>query len=177
MGLLDRWRRQRPPADARRDFVPGEHVAAWAPHERGYVIATNLGLWLPGLPDRLGWHQVHKATWSGRALTIVAARPVAAAGSGPDAPVDVVADAEPLTFPLPEPGEVPHQVHVRVDRSVARSTYHELPNGGVRVLSRRVPGVDGLTLQLRYDPGTVLAAADHQLVADLVAEAREAAAL
>lgn len=175
MGLLSRWRRHRLPPDAYRDFVAGEHVVAWAPHQHGYVVATNLGLWLPGLPERLGWHEVHKASWSGRALTVVPGQLVAKAGNRPDAPVDVVADAEPLVFPLPDPGEVPHQVRQRVDRSVAHSTHHDLPNGGVRVLARRVPGVDGLTFQLRYDPGTALAGADHDLVAELVVRAREMA--
>ena len=173
MGLLSRWRRHRLPADAYREFEPGEHVVAWAPHERGYLVATTRGLWLPDFAERLGWHEIHKATWTGQELTILPSRQVSEAGSGPDAPADVVADAEPALFRLSDPGELPHEVRVRVTRSVVYSQHHELPNGGVRVLGRRVPGRDGVSFQLRYDPGTALAGADHELVTELVTQARE----
>ncbi|MGA8115893.1 MAG: hypothetical protein WCA46_19725 [Actinocatenispora sp.] len=173
MGLLSRFRRRQLPAEARRPLADGEHVVAWAPHrDAGYLVATNHGLWLPDRPDQLRWHEIHKATWSGRDLVVVPGRLVGPAGSAPDAPVDVVADEEPTRYPLTDPGGLPHQVRVRVTRSVAYSTHHELPNGGVRVVARRVPGHNGLSWAVRYDPGTSLIGPDHDLVAELVAQAR-----
>jgi len=175
MGLLARIRRHRLPADARRAFEPTEHVVAWASVDGGYLVATNRGLWLPGREDRLGWHEIHKATWSGRELMVVPARLVRTAGDAPDAPADVFADDDPLHYRIDDPGELPYQVRVRVTRSVAFSTYHELPNGGVRVVARRVPGVDGLHWALRYDEGTAVIGPDHDLVAEYLAQARNTA--
>ena len=175
MGLLARIRRHRLPAEARRDFDAAEHLVAWAPVADGYLVATNRGLWLPGRDDRLGWHEIHKATWSGRELTVVPARLVHEAGAAPDAPADVFADDAPLVYRIDDPADLPHQLRVRVTRSVAFSTYHELPNGGVRVVARRVPGVDGLHWALRYDEGTAMIGPDHDLVADYLAQARNTA--
>lgn len=171
MGLWARWRRQRLPEEARRPFEAGEHLVSWAPVDGGHLIATNRGLYLPGR-ERLGWHEIHKATWSGRELTVLPGRVVAAAGSSGDAPVDVVADAEPVTFLLLDPDDLPRQVRQRVTRSVAYSSHHPLPNGGVRVLARRVSGSNGLSWALRYDPGSAPAAEDREVVADLLATAR-----
>jgi hypothetical protein len=171
MGLWARFRRHRLPAGAGREFGSGEHVAAWAPYGSDYLIATNRGLWLPGR-DRLGWHEIHKATWSGRELVVTPARLVREAGSAPDAPADVYADDDPLRYVLTDPGELPHQIRVRVTRSVAYSTHHELPNGGVRIVARRVPGRDGLSWALRYDDGTAVIGPDHDHVAELLAQAR-----
>lgn len=115
----------------------------------GVLVATNRGLFRPDRA-RLGWHEIHKAAWSGRELTLVPAE-VVAAGEG----YEVVADLPPETYPLEQPGDLPDQVRARVTRSVAYSTYHRLAGGrGVRVVARRVPGVDGLTWAVRYDPGT-----------------------
>jgi hypothetical protein len=46
---------------------------------------------------------------------------------------------------------VPNQVRVRVNKSIAYSQHHTEP--GVRVVARRVPGVDGLRWTVRYDDG------------------------
>ena len=110
MGLFKRRRlaAERTPALAR-----DERVVAWAGGVGDeVVVATNLGLWLPGR-DRLGWHQINKATWSGRQLTVV--------------PVEVVedregyretADAPPILTTLLDPDRGPEQVRARVTRSV-----------------------------------------------------------
>jgi hypothetical protein len=147
-------RRRRLPAERRPHLEPGERVVAWAaaPGDAA-VVATPAGLWLPGRETRLGWHEIHKATWSGRALTLVPAERV---GEVSDAPVPylVMADAAPVTVTLLDPGDLPHQVRARVTRSVGYSTHHPLPDGGVRVVARRVPGHDGVSYAVRYDPGT-----------------------
>ncbi len=55
---------------------------------------------------------------------------------------------------LADPGSVPPQVRNRVNRSVAYTRHHEVPGGGVRVVARRVAGIDGVTWHVRFDEGT-----------------------
>jgi hypothetical protein len=181
MGLLSRRRlpRERTPRLDR-----DERVVAWAGGSRDeVVVVTNLGLWLPeaetvaapgsvsgsGIRSRLGWHEIHKATWSGRKLTITAAREVAHAER-----YTVVADGPAVGYLLLDPDQVPDQVRSRVTRSVAYSEHHPLPDGGgVRVVGRRVPGVDGLRWVVRYDEGTDIGAEPTSiLITDLVDRAR-----
>ena len=171
--------RRRMPAGLRPPLDPGERVVAWAttPDERA-VVATDLGLWLPGRDGRLGWHEIHKAAWSGRQLTII---PSTTVRSVPDAPTgyDVVADAAPVTVPLPDPSELPHQVRARVTRSVGYSAHHRLPGGGaVRVVGRRVPGRDGVNWAVRYEDGATVDDPDTRTVSDeLVTQARSSLGL
>jgi hypothetical protein len=155
------------PADVRPAFEPDERVLAWAPVSGdGVVVATNRGLWLPGL-HRLGWHEIHKAVWSGSDLVVTPASVVEERAG-----YAVVADQPILSTHLRAPGDVPDQVRTRVTRSVAYTEHHALPQGGgVRVVARRVSGVDGLTWTVRYDPGTSY---DEETVDELVAAARSA---
>ena len=83
------WFRRRPklPASLRPALGPEERVLAWAPvsSSEGALVATNHGLWLPDDSSRpaaenpgvktkkLGWHEIHKAAWSGRELRITPA--------------------------------------------------------------------------------------------------------
>jgi hypothetical protein len=168
MGLFKR-RRKLPPA-ARPPLAADERVLAWAAVGDDVLVASNLGLWLPGRAERLGWHDILKAVWSGRELTITAAERVAERDG-----YLVVADRPAETYLLLDPGELPHQVRVRVTRSVAYTRHHPLPGGGGRIAARRVPGVDGLTWTVRYDPGTP--ADDSSVISEttrLVAAARTA---
>lgn len=160
-------RKPKLPAGQRPALEPDERILAWAPaSEDGVVVATNRGLWLPGL-HRLGWHEIHKAVWSGRELVVTPAQVV-----GERDGYMVVADQPILSTLLLDPGDVPDQVRARVTRSVAYTEHHPLAGGGgVRVVARRVSGVDGLTWTVRYDPGT---AADETTVDGLVAAARAA---
>jgi len=157
------FRRRKLPTAGRPPLADDERVLAWAGvGERqvragsnaageAVVVVTNLGLWLPGPsgPTRLGWHEIHKATWSGRSLRVVPARETAEHGTYVE-----MADSEPLTVTLLEPDKVPEQVRARVTKSVAYTSRHALPGGGVLVVARRVPGHDGLRWTVRYDPGT-----------------------
>ncbi|HEX6870242.1 MAG TPA: hypothetical protein VF163_04025 [Micromonosporaceae bacterium] len=125
-------------------------MVAWAPATQGgAVVVTTLGAWLPGRAERLGWHQVHKATWSGTTLTVIGSVPVASEDG-----YDVMADDAPIVVSLTDPDKVPHEVRQRVTRSVAYTSHHALPGGGVRVVARRVPGANGVVWQVRYDDGT-----------------------
>jgi hypothetical protein len=171
-GIRD-WARQRlarPPAGALAPLDPGERVVAWAVDLAGEVaVATVAGLWLPGSDgrQRLSWHEINKASWSAPALTMVPSREIEP---------EIIADANPVTVRLAEPRDLPAVVRARVTRSVGYSTYHRLVGGGgVRVVGRRVPGVDGLRFAVRYDD---LGAADDPLVrqatAELLTQARSA---
>ncbi|MEV6489122.1 hypothetical protein AB0M20_10910 [Actinoplanes sp. NPDC051633] len=142
-------RRPKLPAGLRPELEADERVLAWASVDEGAaVVVTNRGLWLPG-QGRLGWHDIHKAAWSGRELRVVPAEVAEVRES-----YAVLVDAPPVSFLLLEPGEVPDQVRARVTRSVAYTAHHPLPQGGVRVVGRRVSGVDGLSWAVRYDSGT-----------------------
>jgi hypothetical protein len=164
--------RRKLPAQKRPALAAEERVIAWAGATGDDVLVlTNLGLWLPGAPERLGWHEIHKATWSGRQLSIVAARE-AAEGDG----YIVMEDLPALTLTLLDPDKVPEQLRTRVNKSVAYTSHHELPGGGgVRVVGRRVPGTNGLRWTVRYDDDVDHTAPEAlSATAALVAEARAA---
>lgn len=143
--------RRRPPLPA--EFRPAldaeERVLTWSRCEEGVLVATNRGIWLPEIAERLGWHEIHKVAWSGRELRITPAE-VAEERDG----YTVLSDGPVVTFLLLEPGELPDQVRTRVTRSVAYTTHHELEHGAVRVVGRRVSGRDGLSWAVRYDSGS-----------------------
>jgi hypothetical protein len=66
-------------------------------------------------------------------------------------------------------------VRTRVTRSVAYTSHHPLPVGGVRVVGRRVSGVDGLSWAVRYDSGTPVDAEPViKVTEDLVTAAQSA---
>src|SRR3954447_21207851 len=169
MGSLFR-RRPRLPAAQRPPLEPEERVLAWAAvGDEGALVATNRGLWLPD-GKRLGWHEIHKAAWSGRELRITPAE-VAEERDG----YQVMVDAPVIGFLLLEPGELPDQVRTRVTRSVAYTSHHPMNTGGVRVVGRRVPGRNGLTWSVRYDAGTpVKLPAVVELTGELVSAAQGA---
>jgi hypothetical protein len=140
---------RRPPEDATRPLDRGERVVAWAVADGGgTVVATQLGLWLPAPdgPQRIPWHLVDKAVWRAGTLTVTAAEDT---GGG------VLTELPPRTVRLAEPRDLPPTVRTRVERSIGYTQHHRLaPAGGVRVVGRRVPGQDGLSWQLVFDPGT-----------------------
>ena len=168
-------RRPKLPVDRRPGLDPDERVLAWAwagPESGGPVaVATNRGLWLPERP-RMGWHEIHKAAWSGRELRVIPAEVAEVRDS-----YAVLIDAPALSCLLLEPGEVPDQVRTRVTRSVAYTSHHALPVGGVRVVGRRVAGVDGLSWAVRYDAGTPVDAEPVvRVTGELVTAAQQATA-
>ena len=161
-------RRPRPPADAVAKLDRDERVVSWASTPEGVaVVATPLGVWLPGPAgaERIAWHLVDKAIWRDGTLTLVAATD---AGDG------VLIEQPPRSVRLSVPHDLPRTVRARVERSIAFTRYHRLPSGGgVRVVGRRVPGSDGLTWQLVFDTGVDSSDPDVRAVATgLVEHAR-----
>ncbi|MFJ8582473.1 hypothetical protein [Micromonospora sp. NPDC093277] len=174
MGFFNR--KPKLPPGARPPLAVEERVLAWAAAGNGegdgVLVASNLGLWLPGRGHRIGWHDILKAVWSGRELTVTPAERVADRDG-----YLVVADCPAETYLLLDPGDLPHQVRTRVTRSVAHTEHHPVPGGAGRIVARRVPGMDGLTWTVRYDPGTPVD--DEAVTAEtgrLVAAARAATA-
>lgn len=146
MSLLDRLRRDRPPADALRGLAPGDRVLSWAVYADAHIVAaTRLGLRLS--EDRmLPWHRIDKAAWRDGVLALT---------ESVEVEPGVIEDQRPILLSLGRPRDLPEVVRSRVTHSVAYSNHHPLPaGGGVRVVARRVPGRDGLSWALRYDPGT-----------------------
>jgi hypothetical protein len=166
-------RRPKLPAALRPDLEKDERILAWAAvSDDAVLVATNRGLWLPDRV-RLGWHEIHKAAWSGRELRVTPAE-VAQERAG----YAVLVDGPVVSYLLLDPGELPDQVRTRVTRSVAYTAHYPLPVGGVRVVGRRISGVDGLSWAVRYDAGTPVDLEQVQAVTDeLVTAARDAAAL
>jgi hypothetical protein len=158
------------PTALRPALDPDERLLAWAAvGENQALIATNRGLWLPD-GRRLGWHEIHKAVWSGRELRITPAE-VAEDRHG----YTVQVDGPVQSFLLLTPGELPDQVRTRVTRSVAYTTHHPMPAGGVRVVGRRISGRNGLSWAVRYDAGTpVTLDAVIELTDELVSAAQGA---
>jgi hypothetical protein len=172
--MFSSLRRRKLPTDKQPPLERDEWVVAWALVDdpgtgEGVVVATNRGLFLPARDTRLGWHQIHKAVWSGRELALTPAEVVDERDGHA-----VVADLPIVRHLLLDPGELPNQVRTRVTRSVAYTAHHPMPGGGgARVAARRVAGVNGLTWTVRYDLGTDAdSAAVRQVTADLVAQSR-----
>jgi hypothetical protein len=140
-------RPERPPAEALPRLDPDERVVSWAPASGGAVVATPLGLWLPGSPDRLPWHLIDKAVWRDGVLTLV---PAEDRGDG------VLVEQPARAVRLDTPRDIPQTVRVRVQKAIAFTRHHPVPGAdrrGVRVVGRRVPGRDGVSWQLVFDDG------------------------
>jgi hypothetical protein len=161
------------PAALRPAFDSGERVLAWTPAgDERVVVVSNRGLWLPDRP-RLGWHEIHKATWADGVLTVTGSSLVAAA-SGDD--YSIVTDAPPVRITLADPGKVPQRVRERVTASVAYTSLYPGPGGGsARVVGRRVSGRDGLIWSVRFEGAAVQGQDDPAVraaVDQFVAEAK-----
>jgi hypothetical protein len=152
------------PADVARRLAADEHVvavAALGDDER--LVVTSHGLWLPGEEGArlVGWHLVSKAAWNSGVLTVVEAAETETIGGAV-----LLTDLPPRRLRLVEPGRVPEAVHVRVEGSIRSRHHRDLPGGGAWFVQRKVPGRDGIVLQVRPDPGTDVAMV-RQVVTDV----------
>jgi len=135
------------PAGFTGTLADEENVLAVA----GDLVATSLGLWLPADdgPRRIGWHLISKAAWGGGVLSVIEAAESDTAGGAV-----LLAELPERRFVLEEPGMLPRVVHARVTGSIRSRHHQDLPGGGAWFVQRKVPGVDGIVLQVRPDPGT-----------------------
>lgn len=140
------------PAGLEGVIPAGEDVLATATTDSGGRLAvTPLGLWVPEEDGarRIGWHLISKAAWSDGALTVTEADEVEPAGDAV-----LLADRAPVRWPLAYPGKVPQFVRSRVDGSIRARHRKELPDGGAWFVLRKIPGQDGVVLQVRPEHGT-----------------------
>lgn len=146
------WRRAPVPPSLRAALDPDERIQAMALCADGRVLAASrFGLWMVDntLQQRWGWHLISKARLTGQALTVTVAEVIGQLSDG----AQVLIDLPVLDFQLAEPSSLTDVVHARIRRSVAASRYLPWPGGGGWVVLRRVPGQDGITCQVRLDPG------------------------
>jgi hypothetical protein len=153
MSLLDRLLgRVELPVGFTGRLDPEDRLLAAASTDAGPLLVTSLGLWLPepdGPAHRIGWHLINKVSWQAGTLTVTEA-----------AELDVVdgavliADRPPRRLRLADPGRVPEAVQARVEGSIRSRHHRPLPGGGAWFVQRKVPGRDGVLLQVRADPGT-----------------------
>lgn len=148
--LLARLRgREELPAGFSGVLAAGERVLAVAALDpRGHVVVTTLGVWVPEVDSyrRIGWQWVSKATWDPGTLVLTEAVPEGTAGEAV-----LLADCSPRRYALPEPGRVPEVVQARVTGSIRTSQHRALAGGGAWFVQRKLPGEDGIVLQVRPD--------------------------
>lgn len=136
----------------------------------GHLVATSYALVVADEDGqrRIPWHLVSKAVWRGDVLTVTEAEESGTAGEAV-----LLTDRPPRRYPLTQSGRLPDVVHARVTGSIRSTHRHELPGGGAWFVQRKVPGRDGVLLQVRADPGTDEAAV-RTLAADVARKLREA---
>lgn len=137
----------------------------------GAMVATSLGLWVPTEDGvrRIGWHLISKANWDNGTLAVIEAEERGAAGDAV-----LLADLPTVRFALEVPGKVPQVVQARVTGSIRSRHHRDLPGGGgVWFVQRKVPGSDGIVLQVRADPSTDPAAV-RRIAVEVAARIRAA---
>lgn len=154
------------PAELEGLLAEGEEVLGTARTESGgHLAVTPLGLWVPenAGPRRIGWHVISKATWGDGVLAVTEAERLEDTGDA-----EVLADHAPVRWRLAAPGKLPRMVRQRVESSIRGRHRKELASGGAWFVLRKVPGRDGVVLQVRPDPGT-----DREAAAAMAHEAAE----
>ena len=165
------WRRlfgaETPPEGFTGRLGSDERVLASAAHaDGGVVVLTQYGVWLPH-GRRIDWHLVSKASWTDDTLSLIEAEEAGVLGEAV-----LLVDRQPVQLLLAEPGRVPELVHRRVTESIRDRERVDLPGGGAWVLRRAVPGRNGLSLQVRADPGTDIEAL-RQALPSVIATTQE----
>ncbi|OLF08505.1 hypothetical protein BLA60_23120 [Actinophytocola xinjiangensis] len=159
------------PAELDGVLASEEHVVATAGlRPSGFLYASSLGLWVPAQEGqrRVGWHLISKVTWGNGVLEVVEARESGTAGDAV-----LLADERPVRYQLERPNKLPDVVHNRVNGSIRSRHRRDLPGGGVWFVQRKVPGRDGIVLQVRPDPGSDEEAV-RRVAAEVAAKIREA---
>lgn len=148
------------------DLVSGERVLASASATDGaYVIATDLGLWLPEgrAHRRISWESIDRAMWHRETaqLTVVESTPLGRPSLR-------------HTIHLADPGRLVDVVRDLVNATVVISRHVPLHGEhGVRVVGRRRPGGDRVAWTVSVDQGIDVTDPQTQnLIDSAVAEVR-----
>jgi hypothetical protein len=163
------WRRRTLPPRLSAALDPEEHIQVLAGCLDGKLLAASrFGLWVveSEKASRLGWELVAKARLSARVLSIIATQVVDEMADG----TSVLVDEPVREYTLSGRSGLTDVVHTRVRRSVAASRHLDYPGGGGWVVLRRVPGRDGLTRQVRLDPGADAGAPGFEAAVGAVAD-------
>jgi hypothetical protein len=146
------WRRRTLPPPLSAALGPDELIEVVADLTDGKMLATSrFGLW--EIDDenasRLGWEMVAKARLTARVLQVIPTRVVDRFADG----TAILLDQAVREYSLAGRNGLTDIVHNRVRRSVAASRHLAFPGAGGWVVLRRVPGHDGVSRQVRLDPG------------------------
>jgi len=163
------WRRRALPPALSAGLDTDEHIQVLASCADGKMLAASrFGLWVveDDKASRLGWELIAKARLTARVLSIVPTRVVDEFADG----IKVLVDEPAREYSLAGRSGLTDVVHTRVRRSVAASRHLQFPGGGGWVVLRRVPGRDGLTRQVRLDPGADPGAPGFARAVAMVAE-------
>ena len=170
------WRRRSLPPPLTAALDTDERVQVLADCSDGKILgASRFGLWVVDgdMADRLGWETIAKARLTAQVLVITATRTVDSWVDG----TQLLIDEAPREFVLAGRTGLTDVVHTRVRRSVAASRHLPYPGAGGWVVLRRVPGRDGLTRQVRLDPGADPDAPGFSQAVDRVADELASSAL
>ena len=163
--------RPKPPAELTAVLRPDEEVLALAQDAGGNCLAaTRYGVWKVHVgkdPYLFNWSAISKAKWQPPILQIVIADVVGQIGGA-----DLIVDRVPMNIEISDSTKLTDIIHNRTRAGIVSSEHHELPGGGgAWLVVRRVPGQDGVAVQVRLDPGTDPDVAAEQLP-DLIAAAK-----
>ena len=141
-------KRERPPAQVLALLDRDERVLSWANTSTGSVVlATPRGLWWPSSDAQrlIGWQHVNKAIWQDNRLVVTEA----------DLVDDLLlVDRAPVSAELTTPRDLPPTVRKRVEANVVSSEIVDVPGGQARIVTRRVPGQDGVRWWARLEAPT-----------------------
>ncbi|WP_327086320.1 hypothetical protein OIE66_28815 [Nonomuraea sp. NBC_01738] len=128
---------RRLPADVRKALPtePGERVLTFAASGEGYMVATDLALYLAD-GSRLPYETIDKAAWDEEGVRVLT--------------TDGVVHRAEVT----DPRRMPETVRERVNATIVVNKHVQLPGrGGVRLVARRSPGGDVKEWTLVFDEG------------------------
>ncbi|MEU8251178.1 hypothetical protein [Nonomuraea sp. NPDC048916] len=128
---------RRLPSEVRKTLAtePGERVLTFAGSDGGYVVATNLALFLSD-GTRVPYETIDRASWDEDGLRVV------------------TTGGERRHERVGEPRLLPETVRERVNATIVVNKRVELPGrGGVRLVARRRPGGEVLGWTLVFDDG------------------------
>jgi hypothetical protein len=157
------------PAALQVALEPDEHITSAVPADGRVLAVSRFGLWIVDgeTAARIDWHLVSKARLTEGELRLTVADEIA---TWPDGTV-LLRDRAPQRLRPQRLTRLTDSVHQRVRASVADSRHLDWPGAGGWVVLRRIAGRDGLTVQVRLDPGADPSAAGFAEAVAVVVDA------